>query len=356
MSDITIHDVEERARSRLGRTYQVEALAPFPTRHDGEHWQLNREPYHHLLPPWGEPQEAAPGEEGAAPRAPAMPRPPAGAASLCATPESLAWAFNLKGTNGVGNISCASTDVIPWPFRIVGFSFSEEQNLALDGWVELNFFAVDQPLDGVFHRRVATPLIPLTSAFALGTNAFGVKVRILITSGAAVRQTQYQAIATSVIGRSVLEPNKRLVVAMYDPFNTYGNFSGHVTVERLCAPEMDFRYVAPRQPRTTTAPAPAPAPAPTAAPAPTGPRNYISELTGPTRVTYAELQAARAASTSRLETAAPQPNRQTVMYGNYAVNITVAPPVAPAPRTTTRRGPTTPFVTPTGQETVPFTY
>lgn len=42
MSNIAIHDLSARARARLGRKLQIEALPPQLDRHEGDHWQLNR--------------------------------------------------------------------------------------------------------------------------------------------------------------------------------------------------------------------------------------------------------------------------------------------------------------------------
>lgn len=42
MPEYKIPDLSARARTRIARTEQVRALAPFPARHDGNHWGLNR--------------------------------------------------------------------------------------------------------------------------------------------------------------------------------------------------------------------------------------------------------------------------------------------------------------------------
>jgi hypothetical protein len=42
MSHINVHVITQRASQRIGRVEQVRALAPWPTKHDGDHWQLNR--------------------------------------------------------------------------------------------------------------------------------------------------------------------------------------------------------------------------------------------------------------------------------------------------------------------------
>jgi hypothetical protein len=42
MSHINVHLITQRAALRIGRVEQVRALAPWPTRHEGDHWQLNR--------------------------------------------------------------------------------------------------------------------------------------------------------------------------------------------------------------------------------------------------------------------------------------------------------------------------
>jgi hypothetical protein len=42
MSHINVHIITERATRRIGRVEQVRALAPWPAKHDGDHWQLNR--------------------------------------------------------------------------------------------------------------------------------------------------------------------------------------------------------------------------------------------------------------------------------------------------------------------------
>lgn len=59
MSTIIIHGVKQTAQ-RLARTAQIAAGAPFPSRHDGDHWRLNRTPF--LRPsPAGSVRLAGPG-------------------------------------------------------------------------------------------------------------------------------------------------------------------------------------------------------------------------------------------------------------------------------------------------------
>ncbi|MGH8725792.1 MAG: hypothetical protein ACREU1_13110 [Burkholderiales bacterium] len=47
MANIRIHDLAARARARLGRSYQVAALAPYPARPALDLWALNRRPFVH---------------------------------------------------------------------------------------------------------------------------------------------------------------------------------------------------------------------------------------------------------------------------------------------------------------------
>ena len=47
MSDIKIHDYSARARTRIARLKQIEALPPQPARHQGDHWDFTRRGFAH---------------------------------------------------------------------------------------------------------------------------------------------------------------------------------------------------------------------------------------------------------------------------------------------------------------------
>ena len=60
MSDIYIHNMTERAKARIGRIEQVRALAPYPVKHAGDHWQLNHRSGKSQRVPTGERREPWP--------------------------------------------------------------------------------------------------------------------------------------------------------------------------------------------------------------------------------------------------------------------------------------------------------
>lgn len=236
--------------ARLAPRAQREALAPFPAPRLREApWQLNRTPLdfpeftelgrarkielgEEPLPAEGAPAEAAlrPAPTARAPAAGGARAPAAGGA-----PETLSWAWYCA-PNALGATAYATTDAIPWPCRVVGFSFDTVTNPAITSTSTFNLFPVDAEYTGVIAGVIGTPLIPFAGDIAalVPNLQFGpiMRVQPLVTTNEAIFNAM---IATTAIGSAVLEAGKRIAIGVRNVSGEVQDFAGHITVERIGA-------------------------------------------------------------------------------------------------------------------------
>lgn len=235
-------DIVAQRHLNAARDIQREALAPFPAPRLREApWQLNRTPLDFAeLTELGRARKIQLGEEptpAAGAPAETAPRPPPTARAPAAggAPETLSWAYYVS-TAALGDTHYATTDVIPWPFRIVGFSIDTVTNPAITSTHTFNLFAVDTEYTGIFAGQVGAPLIPfIGDRSALIANLqFGPVIRC--QSQATTNEAIYNPnIATMALGAAVLEAGKRIAVGVRNVTGEVQDFSGHITVERIGA-------------------------------------------------------------------------------------------------------------------------
>lgn len=228
--------------ARLAPRAQREALAPFPAPRLREApWQLNRTPLD--FPEFtelGRARKIALGEEPPpAPGAPAeaapRPTPTARAPAAGGAPETLSWAWYCAPL-ALGATAYATTDPIPWPCRVVGFSIDIITAPAIGGTSAYNLFAVDAPYNGVFAGSIGAPLIPFIGdkTQTIPNLQFGpvIRVQSLNTTNEAVLAPN---VATAAIGTAISEPHKRIAVGVRNVLTEAQDFGGHITVERIGA-------------------------------------------------------------------------------------------------------------------------
>ena len=174
MSNIAIHDLSARARGRIGRIAQIDALPPQLDRHGGNHWQLNR-------------------ASVLVPRAPRT-----------TTPEP--WdAYSAQSlTIAVRGASSSTTTTS----RRVGFPFVIRDVLWTYAIANLGEVSADITISGegsVYHVAAETPILthPTTST-AVGTNSHKQDIRRIVPyPGASVTLSCTNLSGTSDIFLSV---------------------------------------------------------------------------------------------------------------------------------------------------------
>jgi len=237
MARETIHTIEIPLPERLGSAYIERALTPFDARLDAELWALNRPPYHHWnLPLHDRPEDIELGEEilgdierEATEETATTGRAPRGAT----TPRTLAWSYAVSCSGAAGVLNSVTTDPIPWPFRIVGFSCKpSDAAVAVNHAVELQLILVDDYQPSVPANVIGESLLPRARALAGAGVLWGMRF-IAVTNALASTQQGNQAYATAVIGRTVLDVNKQICLAFQQTDANTASFDGHITVEEI---------------------------------------------------------------------------------------------------------------------------
>jgi hypothetical protein len=305
---------QKRAGQRYAQRYQLRVSRSDPFKVERAPWALDRNAYQHLLPPWGEPtklklprDELQITEETTTETQPA---PRATRGGVAAVPETLSWAWHTSH-GGAGAYAYVSTDPIPWPFRIVGFS-ADIMGASVVGfaWIQLQLYATDTAYDETFEQISETPL--LTPAFANGggITQFGLFIP-LRTQAVGNARLDFTVIASSALATTVRVPGKRLTIGLLDDFAFGTRWTGHVVVERVDGITENWpEPPAPRIPARTKVTVTRNAPATPATPA---------ALIAPTQVSGSPLLLARAPAAPL---AAAQRPRQTG---------SIAPPVKKIP-------------------------
>jgi hypothetical protein len=279
MSDIPVHIITQRASQRIGRVEQVRALAPWPAKHDGDHWQLNRAaPVRGNYRQQIRPQRIELGETviftggGGTTDSEASISANGGAQLDYSRQQTFALAVNVEVAD---TFTAANTPIIPFGFAVVQCQVRVQGTTAALGinsrW---NLLVVDEALPATDDvAPVGNPLIE--SVDASGT-------ALAFTFGPPLGGFNSEALATGPIGKYVITPGKRLAFVVLQmaasvaltvhalitvaPVVGGGNTStttirGRTEIVFAPAPTPTPATGAAPKPPTTPTPKPAPAPA-----------------------------------------------------------------------------------------------
>jgi len=284
---------------RAGARAAIATLTPGVLPRGNAQWQLNRAPYHHLLPPFT-PERAAELELGAA--VPAFQGAPAAAAAGAPATvtrirpgasvdygEQVTYDLVIDASGiAQGFYNAVSTPAIAWPFELVSVQLvSYRQNLSLTGlqWqlflvneplATFNLIAEDVPGEPIIQLRTNIDGIPYTY---INRVVFGMPYSLI---GATLDQAHAQ-MHPMPIGRRFYESGKRLSFCIGNVGSSAVNVTAGllVTLRELVAATAPRIQSAPRpraaplEPQEPSAPARRPPrPPPVIAPAPS-PRPLI---------------------------------------------------------------------------------
>jgi len=257
---------QRRAAARHALRYQLEIALGVGRHTHTAPWALDREPYHHILPPWGLPEELELPEDerepgarapGAAPSA-TTPRPAAARPAPGIAPETLSWSWLVSAPTTAILAPCVTTPPIPWPFRIVAFS-ARGLNAAHLAGNAIQLFLTDEEQTTIPVPAALEPLVPLIGGGPAPLNLLGIPIKPGNDAG-----TLFDVFAAGIIGRSVAQGGRRILIAVHNSSAENAHHGGHLTVERWDGAadlrqlrNAPARTVAPA--RATAAAAPAPA-------------------------------------------------------------------------------------------------
>lgn len=264
----------EAAGTRAALRYHVEAALGGRRHVRGAPWALDRAPFHHMLPPWGEPQAAdldlprdartgePIGEPGPLP--PATTRPPTRGLPGGCDYEQRSYVLRILGADGTNIATCTSTPTLPVPCVIVGCSVHVRNGAdpIATSW-GLNVVTAD--VEGQFDIVPGYSLFT-TRRFSLGPAepAFWTPDTPMLTDTGTLRIAPINH-TTQLIGALITEPGARLCFAVRGIGDVDRQPTLHITVRSLSC-EQATTTVRTTTARAAAAPAPAPAIAPAIAP------------------------------------------------------------------------------------------